>query len=546
MLSWASRAAAAAARPATQPPATGDVGIDGSKAAATTPLQATGQHLAPGGAAPATAQTPSVNGNLDDGGSGIADRRDDSADVDDGFTTVCRRGRFRGKDGAAGESSSPAKVDAERNSKEDDEDVDMLAMQWRMDDEGTEEDEAAQDAEAAAQRRPAHQVLWEELQEHRAELKSLRKQWPDGHWTIAYAQERMEIAEAAWRSEKPAPQASRALLRAEQAVRKSEGRADGLVEKIKALDAEYERKREGLEEALTEERHKLRDCRAALRKAQEEVGAEGRRAGDEGRTAAVGGDATDGTVVNAAVASLETEVAPELAALVEGLETSGVDDAIKQRAHALKAKLHLLHGGLQQYAQDSSHTGGQWHYDMAEDDSLPELTESERQGYHDGWYSQYPHQHGWYGNGEYWRSNGGDWHYQHYHYPPYQRGCGYPGVGSYTNGDERPNKRGKADATATTDSAMEEQSFEEMAVPTHLSADAAGGAQANAAEAAKATAAAAAANEAAEAATTALQAKIAEFKARAAERGVNVNDVEFATITSEQLDLLATTRLTAP
>ncbi len=84
-----------------------------------------------------------------------------------------------------------------------------------------------------------------------------------------------------------------------------------------------------------------------------------------------------------------------------------------------------------------------------------------------------------------------------------------------------------------------------MEVPEHLNVGAAHGANSEEAGAAGAAAAAAPVAAAAAAAAAALQAKVVEFQAAAKERGIDLSDVDFFTIKSEQLDLLATTRLAA-
>ncbi len=540
ILSWAGRAAAAATLQPQRLAAPGGTG-GGGGATTTATLVERGPVAAGGGGN----QAASVDAKL-------AESHSADADASDGFVEVRRRGRPRGADGAAGEGTPPGQGIDENGRCAAEDEEDAAAMQWRLDDEGTEEDEEAQDAAAATSQRPSHELLWEDLQAHRKELKELRRQWPEGHWTIAAALEKVQLAEDAWRSEKPAPQPSRALLRAEQAVRKAEGRADGLVAKINRLDQEYEEKRQELEQALMEERHKLRDCRLELRRAQAEVGAASRRADGDDRSAN-GDSATpcgDDGAVRTAVESLEAEVAPQMAALVEGLEASGAADDVKQCAQALMAKLHDVHGSLQQHARARAQGEdcGAWHwgadsghsrYDMADGDSLPELSDSDRRQYGVGWHHwqpQYATQYDW-GSG--WYGHGG-WGYQGSYQQLYRDEWAGAAGDSDRAGDERPNKRWKAD-----DSAMDEQLYEHMAVPAHITTGAPNGAQgASTAGTAGGAAAAPATPNAADAA--ALRSKVAEFKARAGEKGIEVGDIDFDQVTSDQLDSLAAARLGQP
>jgi nuclear transport factor 2 (NTF2) superfamily protein len=492
-----------------------------------------------------------------DGGSaggmdGIVEGAGADGGADDGFTLVRRRGRGRWADGATGGTASPAKAPqgsggaaTAATAKEDD----LLAAQWNQDAEYTEEEEALQDEAVGDESRPAHEVLRDELAQLRGELRDLKKMWPEGHWTVEMAHEKVRMAEDAWRSEKPAAQPSRTLWRAEQALRKSERREDGLVQQIRKLDAEYEAKRSAIEDALADERAKLRDCRQALSKAQAEVGAEARRHGagtweEDPATA----PRADGAVVKAAVASLEADVAPKLAALVDGLESCGAADEIKQCAHAIMAKLHSVHGDLQQAAEGGG--GGYWgepSFDMADGDSLPDLTEQERGEWAADWHLRYgpPRHQGWGG----WYGYADDWGCRPYHSYHGGQGCWHHGdlqarAEDADAGGERPNKRGKI----TDDSAMEEQAYADMAVPEHMSAPAGSGDPAARVEAA--AGGAAAATGASEAETRAmhtevLRAKVAEFRAAARERSIDVADVDFANVTEEQLEELAKARFGA-
>ncbi len=387
--------------------------------------------------------------------------------------------------------------------------------------------DAAVDArEEDSDEKPAHVALFEELQRERAELKQLRRQWPEDHWAVATALDRVAAAEDAWKSEKPAPLPSRALMRAEQAVRKGEGRVDAIVSKIRELDAEYERVRDQLEEDLAGERQKLRDCRAALKQAQEQVGAQGRRQGEE--EAQRWGDDGEtweqsGQTVRDAVSSLEEEVAPELTALVAQLEASGAGEDITQKAQSLMSKLSAVHSGLHQLAQNQQR---HQHYDLADSESLPELTDQERQqmqGWTDEWYYQERQWQPW---GGHWASPQVDWRggwadaqsghgsaWQHCHY-----GGSGPGWGGDSGPQEPPNKRGKLE-----DHAMEVE------------------------EGPPARAAAEAPEEGAEADAKALQrARVAEFRAAAASRGIDVSDLDLDSITLEQLEAVAAARLPGP
>ncbi len=394
---------------------------------------------------------------------------DDEGDgAGDGFQLVRRRGAGRTADGATGGSASPAKDGAGRRwDAPGAEDDGTWEHQGDMHVEG---DDDLQRDDDLLPHKPSHQVLLEELQECRSELRSLRKLWPEGHWAVLAAQERVGIAEAAWRSEKPSPLPSRALLRAEQAVRKSEGRADGIVSRINELDSEYERRRAELEEALMEERHKLRDLRSALVKAQEEVGAVAKRSGGGTCSAAGRGSAEERSTgaIRAAVSALETDVAPELKALVEGLETCGADESVKQMAQMLMVKLDSFHGDLTSLATGAPDRGGHGqgrrddcdgdYHDIADGDSLPAL--SERDWDDDEWRP-------WDQRGQHW--GGGGWAADGCDY----WGCGQRGMhegwwGSPGGHDdaaegEPPNKKGKSE-----DVPMDVQPPEQMQAPLHI------------------------------------------------------------------------------
>ncbi len=89
---------------------------------------------------------------------------------------------------------------------------------------------------------------------------------------------------------------------------------------------------------------------------------------------------------------------------------------------------------------------------------------------------------------------------------------------------------------------MEEQEYADMQVPPHLDPENAEQAQHTAGAAAPAAATAVAEGDA-QAQSAILEARIAEFKTAAGERGIVVADVDFSTLTSEQLDALVAQRL---
>ncbi len=451
-----------------------------------------------------------------------------------------RLGGFWGGGGIGAPDTAAALEADTRMGGADDGDDGGTAEQWQRDAECTEEEDAQGDE--AADTRPAHQQLWEELQAHRADLKIIRRQWPEGHWAVVAAQQKVDATEEAWRNEKPLPPPSRALLRAEQAVRKAEARASDLESKIGKLEAEYRRKRSDLELALAEETTRLEECRTALAHAQEAVGAEGRRQSDGA------GGLAEGGMVRAAVSTLETDVAPQLAALLEGLDSTSVDDELKQAAQALNAKLHSMHAEMSRMAEmvesghghsswgwSGGHSGSYGHhysYDIGDGDSLPELSDGD-------WNAVGAQNH--YANGG-WGGYAGGWHDQWYS-QHYRQQWYDPHAWDDAPCDGPPNKKGRADDTA----AMEEQQYEEMQVPGHITT----GASPIAAEGPGATTpqptapGAASAGQAAdaEASRTALQAQVAEFQAAASARGVDISDVDLCTITAEQLQLLAVARL---
>ncbi len=467
LLSWAQRATAAGTNGPTRPAPPTDTAASG---AARPPAAAgsRGGHNGQGGASgDVAARGATTSGSSQERARDGIDETADMDDVDDGtadgFRVVRRKGAGRPSDGATGGSGSPAKdgVDRRCNATEEMDGGDIADV---GDDDGWQCDEGSLPP------KPSHQILLEELQECRSELKALRRQWPEGHWAVLAAQERVDLAEAAWRSEKPSPLPSRALLRAEQAVRKSEARADGIASRIDELDGEYERRRAELEEALMDERHKLRDLRLALVKAQEEVGAVARRGGGgmdcaEERS---GAEARNAGAIRAAVSVLETDVAPELKALVEGLESCGADDCVKQTAQMLMAKLSSFHGDLTSIAtgppnrwghdrEDYGACDGGYH-DIADGDSLPAL--SERDWDDGGWRP-------WDQRGQHWSCGqwGADednyWGYGHRN--AHECWWGNPGGHDDTAEGEPPNKKGKSE-----DTPMDVQQPEHMQAPPHI------------------------------------------------------------------------------
>ncbi len=189
-----------------------------------------------------------------------------------------------------------------------------------------------------------HQDLWRALQAEREELKALRKKWGDAHWTVQGAQERVAAAEERWKQGKPATPLSRALQRAEQAVRRADERVDQTITKIKALDEEYNNKRDALEEALVEERTRARDLKHRLAEAQAAVGEEAARArGGGGRGAGAAGGAAndDKKVLASSVEAIQSRIAPQLAAVAEALEAGGGPQELRQQVHALTS--HVQH-----------------------------------------------------------------------------------------------------------------------------------------------------------------------------------------------------------
>ncbi len=207
------------------------------------------------------------------------------------------------------------------------------------------------DAEEAEHQSQPHQELWKELQGAREELRFLKKKWGDEHWTVRMAKEHMEALDATWRQERPEGMLSRRHVRAEQAVRKADAKVAQAIEEIHELDRQYEAKREDLEARLEDERAKLRECRTKLDLVRAEVGAKGGRSAMADTATDDREGAADREALLATVQCLQSEIGPTLAAVSDGLETEGAADELKQKFQSVVAKLHSVHGVLQQRAE---------------------------------------------------------------------------------------------------------------------------------------------------------------------------------------------------
>ncbi len=119
--------------------------------------------------------------------------------------------------------------------------------------------------------------------------------------------------------------------------------------------------------------------------------------------------------------------------------------------------------------------------------------------------------------------------------PRTAKGGGVPGTGAmalWNSWPPPPSKNRKVDSGGN---AMDEQAYGDMQVPTHMEAEDAGGGQAaNMGEA-----------HASRVQKEALDARIAEFRAAALEKGVDVADINFDASTLAQLEAIAATRLAA-
>ncbi len=400
-----------------------------------------------------------------------------------------------------------------------------------------------------------HQDLWRALQSEREELKALRRKWGDGHWTVQGAQERVAAAEERWRLGKPATPLSRALQRAEQAVRRADERVDQTITKIKALDEDYNRMRDALEETLAEERTKARDLKLKLAEAQAAVGEEAARVrggGGRGGGTACGAASEDKKVLASSVEAIQSRIAPQLAAVAEALEVGGGPEELRQQVHALMSNITEVHGKMQQRVETAGGDEGRV-FDIADNVSeLPELDDDDWRAHGYTWQDD-----GWHGGGRYDYDHGatngyydGYWGGQYgYHgqaafgHHGYQRAWDASDQGG---GVRRTKRRWPGGEDDQAD--MEVQSFDQMHSPSHLTA--AGATKGPAADdgsgeqqerAAAATAAEAAAT--AEAATT-LAKRVEAFRRTAESKGIDIADVDLDSnsITLEKLNEIAVSR----
>ncbi len=524
--------------------------------------------------------------------------------ADDGFTAV-RRGRWSSdsqaadnamQDGATGGVASPARparggddgleqsrgADSARNGDGDLEEAPHGSPGGQRQDPWHTDGDADM-GEGETQHETTHHDLFRELQEEREELRTLRKKWGNDHWTVKASIQRVQEAEAAWRREKPSTAPSRMLQRAEHALKKADARIDQIYEKLEQLDNEYWERQRELQDQLGAAKEKQEEAQEQLRQARVEVANEGRQHGTDAPAAANG---RDRQLLVDTVATLREDIGPQLMAvtdLVQTTVTEGGED-VKQKLQAVVARMHDMFGVLQQHAQEQPHAthGQQWqgqrYYDLTAED-LPELTEEE-----------YPYCYG-YGND----GRCGNWHGYGYQYQGYHQNWHGWNYGQSADVDKRGEAREAGlrpgEGTPATKKVrvvsddMEQQEFDDMQVPAHLNADSPSAttgnvqldpAAANAAAPAAAAAAAdanttnaagggnatgdngvratsgcanAPADAAAAAAAAEVQARllheanIGKFVALAQSKGVNIDDIDLATITTTQLQQFAEQRL---
>ncbi len=253
--------------------------------------------------------------------------------------------------------------------------------------------------EEEAENEPTHQQLWRTLQEEREELRDLRKRWPDTHWTVRGAIERVEAAEEAWRKGRPEVAQSRKLQRAEQAVKRANGRVDSLQGKLNDLEEDYRRRKEELAGQLRDARAKLQEAQGVLREVKLGVAEDGRGDSD-GNLADQAGE--NAQVLRQTVDVLGKEIGPQLLLVSEMFDDGSDGEAVKATFRSVVSKLHAMYGVLQSKTEQDQAADGR-HFRLADEESeLPELTEADYAQYGTGYE---PQGDGW----QHWNAGGGHW-----------------------------------------------------------------------------------------------------------------------------------------
>ncbi len=436
----------------------------------------------------------------------------------DGFTTV-RRGRACTARDVEGSGDRRAGEQAATDCMEADAEADGIG--GAVDGEAQADVGLEEDGGTAA---PAtHQDLWEAWQDEKAALRKLRQSgFADGHWAVVEAAARADDAEEAWRAAKPQTAFSNRFRGAERAVSRTKARKEKVEKDIAELEATFNHRRQELQEQLEAAREKLQEAEARHEALRAELGASGSSAAHNAQA--------DRNVIRSAAHCLECEVGPALSAVAELLDGGDPAEA-KLRVQQVLSQLFTVHGELRSSDVQRSARGPR-QYNLGDDDG---------------------------DEGE-WDESDDDWENPNVAPRVAAAGCAagrsaadgtgprrcqapWPRVQDLVQGLEAGTTRPAAAAvTATarwsrsahvpeerankqrrTDSdLMDEQSYDEMAVPPHL----------------------APAPRVDEATQQEIRgAYIREFCAAAEARGVDISDVDLANINQEQLEQLAAERL---
>jgi hypothetical protein len=443
----------------------------------------------------------------------------------DGFTTVrrkrgCAASRVGGSDDAGARVQAASAVrnstvhDGDHGPQEGQPEVVEDACAWQdVDDEGGEVEDG-----------PApHQALWEAWQKAKAELRRFRQlDLGDDHWTVVEASARVDDAEEAWRAARPQAAISNRFRGAERAVNRATARAERVTRDIEQLEEFFNHQRQVLQDQLEAANAKVLEAEGRLRDLRAELG------GAAAASSGADGDG-DARVIQVAAQCLASEVGPALTSVADLLDSGDPAEA-KSQVQAVLSRLSVVHSDLSASAERHAARGPRL-YSLVDDDV----------------------------DGADWEESDEEWEN-----PAVARrgsptagatsGCGAASAtpvraqGPWPQDRQRPHA-GDAGATAPAAAAaaptarwsrtsqchweregklrrvdcdsMEEQSFADMSVPAHLE-PALGGDSATQEE---------------------IRARcVAEFRAAAEARGVDITDVDLGSADQQQLEQLASER----
>ncbi len=206
-----------------------------------------------------------------------------------------------------------------------------------------------------------HQALWEAWQRAKAELRRFRQlDLGDDHWTVVEASARADDAEEAWKAARPQAAISNRFRGAERAVNRATARAERVTRDIAQLEESFNHQRQVLQDQLEAANAKVLEAEGRLRDLRAELG---------GATAASGGADNDGDarVIQVAAQCLASEVGPALTSVADLLDSGDPAEA-KAQVQAVLSRLSVVHSDLSASAERHAARGPR-RYCLADEDA---------------------------------------------------------------------------------------------------------------------------------------------------------------------------------